>query len=198
MIQKTKMPPKKEAREARRSSTRAPPTHPEPFHPAVESGKRDSNPRPQPWQGCALPTELFPQSVSRTSEADTPGSPSSYCKPAATAEQSHGHCRGTLPSNRRRGVPHTRLPRHGGEGNRTPDLLNAIQALSQLSYAPSSRSTRKRLSPGTTKYSPGYTECQQIGTGENLIGRYFAAPYVTSLDSVRRACVVLLPRAFSP
>ena len=25
-----------------------------------ESGKRDSDPRPQPWQGCALPTELFP------------------------------------------------------------------------------------------------------------------------------------------
>src|SRR5690606_10136190 len=27
----------------------------------VWSGKRDSNSRPQPWQGCALPTELFPQ-----------------------------------------------------------------------------------------------------------------------------------------
>ncbi len=27
---------------------------------APQSGKRDSNPRPQPWQGCALPTELFP------------------------------------------------------------------------------------------------------------------------------------------
>src|ERR1700675_2188173 len=27
----------------------------------LKSGKRDSNPRPQPWQGCALPTELFPQ-----------------------------------------------------------------------------------------------------------------------------------------
>ena len=26
-----------------------------------ESGKRDLNSRPQPWQGCALPTELFPQ-----------------------------------------------------------------------------------------------------------------------------------------
>ena len=26
-----------------------------------QSGKRDSNSRPQPWQGCALPTELFPQ-----------------------------------------------------------------------------------------------------------------------------------------
>ena len=25
---------------------------------------------------------------------------------------------------------------HGAEGNRTPDLLNAIQALSQLSYGP--------------------------------------------------------------
>ena len=27
------------------------------------SGKRVSNSRPQPWQGCALPTELFPQWV---------------------------------------------------------------------------------------------------------------------------------------
>ena len=25
------------------------------------SGKRGSNSRPQPWQGCALPAELFPQ-----------------------------------------------------------------------------------------------------------------------------------------
>ena len=30
-----------------------------------KSGKRDSNSRPQPWQGCALPTELFPQSFLR-------------------------------------------------------------------------------------------------------------------------------------
>ena len=29
------------------------------------SGKRVSNSRPQPWQGCALPTELFPQSRPR-------------------------------------------------------------------------------------------------------------------------------------
>ena len=26
------------------------------------SGKRDSNSRPRPWQGRALPAELFPQS----------------------------------------------------------------------------------------------------------------------------------------
>ena len=32
-----------------------------PFYLDSLSGKRDSNSRPQPWQGCALPTELFPQ-----------------------------------------------------------------------------------------------------------------------------------------
>ncbi len=31
----------------------------------IWSGKRDSNSRPQPWQGCALPTELFPQNLVR-------------------------------------------------------------------------------------------------------------------------------------
>src|ERR1041385_9380022 len=36
--------------------------------PTHQSGKRESNPAPQPWQGCALPTELFPQT------ATTPGS----------------------------------------------------------------------------------------------------------------------------
>ena len=37
------------------------------------SGKRDSNSRPQPWQGCALPTELFPQ-TSEEEETRTPTS----------------------------------------------------------------------------------------------------------------------------
>ena len=27
----------------------------------IESGKRDSNPRPSAWEANALPTELFPQ-----------------------------------------------------------------------------------------------------------------------------------------
>ena len=30
---------------------------------SYKSGKRDSDPRPQPWQGCALPTELFPHDM---------------------------------------------------------------------------------------------------------------------------------------
>ena len=32
-------------------------------HPSKESGKRDSNSRPRPWQGRALPTELLPHSL---------------------------------------------------------------------------------------------------------------------------------------
>ena len=36
-----------------------------------KSGKRDSNPRPQPWQGCALPTELFPQGKINGEEEET-------------------------------------------------------------------------------------------------------------------------------
>ena len=31
--------------------------------PAFWSGRRVSNSRPQPWQGCALPTELLPRSL---------------------------------------------------------------------------------------------------------------------------------------
>ena len=44
----------------------------------------------------------------------------------------------------------------GGEGNRTPDLLNAIQALSQLSYAPGSRWTKRTFPAGTANNSRGY------------------------------------------
>ena len=32
----------------------------------IWSGKRVSNSRPQPWQGCALPTELFPRATALT------------------------------------------------------------------------------------------------------------------------------------
>ena len=104
----------------------------------LRSGKRDSNPRPQPWQGCALPTELFPQSVMRLGSRHT-GSRSRIAK------RPHGECRGTLPSKASTRRPaYSLLPRRGGEGNRTPDLLNAIQALSQLSYAPSSQLSRQK------------------------------------------------------
>ena len=75
----------------------------------VRSGKRDSNPRPQPWQGCALPTELFPRAANLT-----------------------GQWEGIYHPMRTLRAPVS----SGGEGDRTPDLVNAIHALSQLSYAP--------------------------------------------------------------
>ena len=50
--------------EPARLSTLAPETSASTIPPPGQlplSGKRGSNSRPQPWQGCALPTELFPQ-----------------------------------------------------------------------------------------------------------------------------------------
>ena len=38
----------------------------------AESEKRDSNPRPQPWQGCALPAELFSQFIVRMKGLEPP------------------------------------------------------------------------------------------------------------------------------
>src|SRR5690349_24938219 len=79
----------------------------------IESGKRDSNPRPQPWQGCALPTELFPRALNVMAQRSRPPS-----RPNLRTSS-------TFP-----------ILLDGGEGDRTPDLVNAIHALSQLSYAP--------------------------------------------------------------
>ena len=40
-----------------------------------ESGKRDLNSRPQPWQGCALPTELLPKNKFQYSEEEETRTP---------------------------------------------------------------------------------------------------------------------------
>ena len=40
--------------------------------------------------------------------------------------------------------PSARIRGNGGEGDRTPDLVNAIHALSQLSYAPAIFSLARR------------------------------------------------------
>ena len=83
------------------------------------------------------------------------------------------------PNRRVRTATAARLLRgDGGEGNRTPDLVNAIHALSQLSYAPGNGRVRcNRGQPsGTAKYSRVYMACQRNGTSENICGQYFAAP----------------------
>src|SRR6478609_6353378 len=87
--------------------------------------------------------------------------------------------RGKLPSPVRRGAPRHQLPRHGGEGNRTPDLLNAIQALSQLSYAPSTQTTI--LLP---RFSPTSYFIQNRRTSTKLSG-YGQEPRTIAMGIVR-------------
>jgi hypothetical protein len=59
---------------------------------------------------------------------------------------------------------------HGGEGDRTPDLVNAIHALSQLSYAPAKFS---RLRPAPRQHgnvavaAPSVNEVRSGHTGAN-------------------------------
>ena len=65
----------------------------------------------------------------------------------------------------------------GGEGNRTPDLLNAIQALSQLSYAPWAPGVHK--CPGTTNDSRGRDGCQANGAGANGLDVYFSNAFAS-------------------
>jgi hypothetical protein len=64
--------------------------------------------------------------------------------------------------------------RGGGEGNRTPDLLNAIQALSQLSYAPSAERIQL-FRQETRSVVRGSYDVKKFGAGVIRFGRYFAA-----------------------
>src|SRR5436190_13250757 len=48
----------------------------------------------------------------------------------------------------------------GGEGDRTPDLVNAIHALSQLSYAPLILGPRKHVPAGTRHLIGTLCQCQ--------------------------------------
>ena len=60
--------------------------------------------------------------------------PLTFTKPA---DRSNGSESADVPRLLHTKVQSNRIGgRYGGEGNRTPDLLNAIQALSQLSYTP--------------------------------------------------------------
>ena len=60
----------------------------------ILSGKRDSNSRPRPWQGRALPTELFPQNLKTDRTAF--GCLSYYCKGEPNYKSRHSNCKGFL------------------------------------------------------------------------------------------------------
>jgi hypothetical protein len=61
----TTLPPRQIRKKGKRLTYRRP------FSPGIWSGKRGSNSRPQPWQGCALPTELFPHSKGACNSASS-------------------------------------------------------------------------------------------------------------------------------
>ena len=121
------------------------------------SGQPDSNRRPQPWQGCALPAELCP----RSHRSDLNRRPLDY-ESSALPLSYGGRC-------------------SGAGGSRTRDLMSAIHALSQLSYGPnvycsgrpptkppSSPPSRRRSDPScgaaarSTELRP---QCLNLGTG---------------------------------
>src|ERR1051326_4551680 len=98
--------------------------------------------RAQPWQGCALPTELFPRGRNLT--APVRGDhPESDGRTVGHSDRESFAVSGR-PSDRPTVRP------SGGEGDRTPDLVNAIHALSQLSYAPCILGPGKTRSGGNT------------------------------------------------
>ena len=61
----------------------------------------------------------------------------------------------------RLGVKIGRRGSHGGEGDRTPDLVNAIHALSQLSYAPVTIVPPSNGAAAARKRTPRISECQR-------------------------------------
>ncbi len=78
-------PPKLKGENGQFSSQELKPTYA--VFPGIWSGKGVSNSRPQPWQGCALPTELFPHECRRIIDEaahSRQGSVSSASRPGAT------------------------------------------------------------------------------------------------------------------
>ena len=73
-----------------------------------ESGQRDSNPRSQPWQGCALPTKLCPHVLpsQATGDKDTPISGKSQAPACPTGFPTIIERRSEVPELRRRAVLH--------------------------------------------------------------------------------------------
>ena len=110
------------------------------------SGKRVSNSRPQPWQGCALPTELFPR-ICLLFECKWSGKRVSNSRP-----QPWQGC--ALPTEL---FPHIcLLCKLIGAGNesRTRDLNLGKVALYQLSYS--------RMLCKSSKRSRHYNACENI------------------------------------
>src|SRR5207247_2958086 len=72
---------------------------------------------------------------------------------------------------------------HGGEGDRTPDLVNAIHALSQLSYAPAIFPRPKNRPAGTRHLIGTLRRCQAISRSFH---EHFRCRCVLKSSQIRR------------
>ncbi len=77
------------------------------------SGRRVSNSRPQPWQGCALPTELLPQEARNYSgpmagvKRAEPGASDWYRRERIAQRAASGRRNGLLPARSSRLLPYS-------------------------------------------------------------------------------------------
>ena len=156
---------------------------------ASSSRQPDSNRRPQPWQGCALPAELclrFAFNLPRWAR-DVALPSRSDLEHAPACEQPAGLClrvlRICLPPSHRSELNRRPLdyessalplsyggPSSGAGGSRTRDLMSAIHALSQLSYGPSASNV---VPPGQPLSAPLARKALSYGPSDsrNFLGR---------------------------
>ena len=114
-----------------------------------KSGRRDSDSRPPPWQGGALPTELLPQKNGAGRNRTTDTEIFSLLLYLLSYRAIKAIRKGLEPSTSSVTGWHskpTELPDHisGSNRARTCDPLLVRQMLSQLSYAPSGSCLRCR------------------------------------------------------
>ena len=117
-----------------------------------ESGKRDSNSRPQPWQGCALPTELFPQHVG------VPG-----FEPGTLCSQSRCANRTALHPDFDKGVC-------GERGIRTPGTLIAFGSLANYWFKPLTHLSLRQAHLSSLLRNPFRKRCKVRDSFENRKG----------------------------
>src|SRR2546422_6266308 len=76
----------------------------------------------------------------------------------------------------------------GAEGSRTLDLLNAIQALSQLSYGPTRREESERRRAYSPMLAAGQPNFGRPAGGTSAPARYHSRPPASLVDSAPAQC----------
>ena len=87
---------------------------------------------------------------------------------------------------------------HGGEGNRTPDLLNAIQALSQLSYTPGISLGANRARQEPRRISKGSIDVKKIAMAKSATASILQRFYNLNFSMTEKRLWLRVFRAVEP